>query len=224
MDPNGIWWTDTELNEYIGAWYDRLQEKFEFVYNTATITTALATQTIATVAPDMLRLDAVYWNGTRMVGRDKDELEVIQRDWRAMPPAIPFVVYQDDTYSFSIWPIPAQAGTMVLEYPIRGTFTNDSTPIATPAWTRYSAIDYCVARAYLRAGPNQDIQKFQRRKIRFMRWIIRFLTIRDQYFPDRTPTIRPGIDAGGVFRQNATRYEGDILNAGQNTTVFQTWF
>jgi hypothetical protein len=224
MDPDGRWWTDAELNEYAGAWQDFLQEKFEFVYNTATIQTALATVTLTDVAVDILRLDAIYWNDFRLVGRDKEELEVDQRDWRASSAGNPMVTYQDDTYSVSFWPPPSIVGTAVFEYPATLTFIDDVTPSPLPAWTKYSSIEYCVARAYLRAGPNQDIQKFQRRKTRFMRQLQRYVTIRNQYFPDRAPTLRPSISSGGMFQSDGGRYEGDILNIGKNTTLFQTWF
>lgn len=213
MDPAGQWWSDAELNEYIGAWQDALQEKFEFAWGTATVTTSTSTLTLTNIANDINRLDGIWWNKFRLAGRNKDELEVLIRDWRAAAASVPKVAYQDDIYSVSFFPAPATTGTAIFEYPRRVTFTTDTSTMSIPAWTKYSAVNYVVYRAHLRAGPNQDLPRAARRKAKFERQIKRYVTIHEQHFPDHAPSLRPG-----------GRYEGDILTGGKASNLFQTWF
>src|SRR6478609_9595200 len=63
LDPSSRWWTDTELNDYLNDWQIELQNEFEMVWGTATVTTSTATLTLTDIATDMHRLDAIYWNG-----------------------------------------------------------------------------------------------------------------------------------------------------------------
>lgn len=215
MDPSGTlsWsWSDTELRDYIGAWQDYLQEKFEFAWGTATVTTGSSTMTLTAIATDMNRVGNVWWNSYRLGGRSKEELDIEQRDWRASNAGSPEVAYQDDIRTVSVWPFPATTGTGVFEYPRTLTFASDSTPMAIPAWTKYSAINYVVMRAYQRPGANQDLAKAQRRGMRFDAQVKRFQTIKEQCLPAHYPSLRPG-----------GRYEGDVLSLGKANTLFQTW-
>jgi hypothetical protein len=214
MDPSAKWWTTTELNQYISDWQDQVQERFEFVWGTATVTTSVGTFTLATVDPNMLRLDAVYWDNVRVTPKTTAEMELLQRDWRAGTAAtFPQVAYQPSDGTMVLWPPPQATGTVVFEYPTRLVTSDDVTPVALPAWVRYSCLQYACWRAYLRAGPNQDAQKAMRRKQKFLRQIERYVTIRENHFPNYTPSLRPG-----------GKYEGDIVNAGRNTTIFKTWY
>jgi hypothetical protein len=181
---------DEELNEYIQAWQDYLQDKYEFAWGTATVTTSLATNTLTAIATDIHRLDAIYWNNARIVGKTKQDLDVLLREWRESSAATPYVAYQNSETVLNLWPPPSIAGTLVLEYPRQLTFSDDNTSIGVPPWTKYSAINYCLYRAYLRFGANQNIDIAMRRKANFLRQCQRFKTIYDNYLPYRYPSIR----------------------------------
>jgi len=221
MDPTGTmgWsWSDKEVNRYLEDWQNLLQDRFEFVWGSATHTTSggTTTFTLTNISPIMLRPGRAWWNGYRIPGRNKEELEMIQRDWRGVQPGVPEIVYQDDINTLSVWPPPATTttDTLVVEFPQAVTFgTDTTTPMSIPAWTKYSAVNYCAMRAYMRPGPQQDLQKGARYKAKFIKQGIRIRTQWEQYFPDKAPSLR-----------FAGKYEGDILNVGQHNTLFSTWF
>jgi hypothetical protein len=212
----GRWWTDTELNNYIQDWQDELQERFEFVWGTATVTLGSGTSTIALAAidPNMMRLDAVYWSSPtqpysrRLVGRSIEELDILRHQWRSVFDMYePRIVYQDDSTRCSLYPPPINTGTAVFEYPKVLNLIADTDLMAVPAWTKYSVNNYCTYRAYLRAGPNQDIAKAMKRKQKFLAQCIRYHALKANIFSDRAPHLKP-VNLGG-FGNN---YEGNILN------------
>jgi hypothetical protein len=239
MDPTGTtsWsWNDIELNQYISDWQNFLQDRFEFVWGSATYTTlgtatitsgtltntsyGTSTFTLTAIATNILRPGNMWWNGYRLVGRDKDELEVMERDWRAVEPGVPECVYQDDAASISVWPPPGagtSTNTLVLEYPAILSFATNTTPMSIPPWTKYSCVNYCAMRAYVRPGPQQDLSRAARYKTKFVKQGIRFRDMWDQYLPHKAPSLRPVTD-------NGDHYMGDTLNIGEHNTLFQTWF
>lgn len=200
LDPKEKWWSDGELDRYIAAWQDRLQEQFEFCWGSATSTTSLSTLTLTDVAADILRLDALYWNDRRLVGRSKEELDLLNRNWRNASTGTPKVVYQDDLTTLSLWPPPDTAGTLVVEYPKTLSFATDTSTMQVPAWTRHSAKNYCLYRAYSRFGPNQDQRIAARRKAKWDRQLKKYKTMLANYFPHKYPSLRFGGE-----------YEKDIL-------------
>lgn len=220
MDPTGTtsWsWNDVEINTYINDWQNLLQDRFEFVWSTATVIDSLATTTftLTSIAANMLRPGNVWYNNFRLKGRDKEELEVMERDWRAVKPSNPTCTYQDDIRTISVWPPPAAGATntLVFEYPVTTTMSTNTSTMSLPAWTRYSAVNYVVYRMYLRPGPMNDPKRAQRYKQKFIKQGIRIRTIWEQHMPDKAPSLRPG-----------GKYEGDILTVGQHSTLFTTWF
>lgn len=236
MDPTGTlsWsWTDIELNYYINDFQTILQDRFEFVWGSAT--TAIASNTLTnvggsptgpyyipltSVATNMLRPGNMWFattntgtpNWIRLVGRTHEELEVIQRDWREVGVGIPEVAFMGDINTLGLWPPPTAPGTMISEYPIVCLFTSTTMPMQVPAWTKYGFLDYACWRAWERPGPNQNLTKSGRRRKRLEEKFKRYRTIWENYLPDK----------GKSFRFART-YEGDILNIGQHNTLFQTW-
>lgn len=222
MDPTGTtnWsWSDIELTQYIGDWQNLLQDRFEFVWGSSTITNTGGTSTIllTNVATNMLRPGNIWWNNYRIIGRNKEEMEILVRDWRGVNPNVaqPEICYQDDANSVSFWPPPppTTTNTVVFEYPVVVSFTTNTTPMSIPAWTKYSAVNYIGFRCYSRPGPQQDLQRAARYKSKFIKQGMLYRKIWEQHFPDKAPSLRLG-----------GRYEGDILNAGMHNTLFQTWF
>ena len=220
LDPTGKWWSNDELNQYINDWQQNLQNQFEFVWATSTLTFTDTTTTfdISTVTPGAMRLDAVYYcaGGTdtstgRLSPRSPADLDTMQRDWRGTAAAAginPVIVYQNNAQTVSFWPPPAGTGTVYFEYPVLCTMTTtvssgtfvDGT-MAIPAWTRYSAIPYCRYRAYSRFGPNQDINKASRARKAWDRQKKLIRRFWDGYFPDKSERLRPGRKwAGQVLR------------------------
>ena len=202
MDPNARWWSDSEIDASLEDWQNHLQSHFEFAWGTATKVTSTATHTLTSIASDILRVDAIYWNNYRISGRSKEDLEVLLREWRSGTTwgSNPRAAFQNDSHDIVIWPAPVTSGTLTFEYPRKLLFSVDSSPIQIPAWTRYSAKNYVCYRSYLRDGPNNDIQRALRYKAQFIKQLNTFRTIWDNYLPDKAPTLRPG-----------AQYEADIL-------------
>lgn len=220
LDPSNKWWSVSELDGYIDEWQVELQSKYEFVWNTATVSSGSATLTLSNVASDILRLDAIYFTpgtwtnsiGTytdtsirRLSPRGLIDLDVMQRDWRAVTTLTglwPEISYQNDPFEVSFWPPPPTAGTYIFEYPVLLTTLSgtDTATMQIPAWTRYSAAPFACYKAFKRFGPNQDLPKAARRKAQFERLFKKYRRFYDNYFPERAEMLRPG-----------RRYTGDIL-------------
>lgn len=232
LDPTGKWWTDVELNQYLNDWQEILQSQFEFVWSTATLTFTDTTTEFAwaSIAPNMLRPDAVYYQqgnppgGTqtsigRLSPRSLADLDTLQRNWRGTAVAAgidPIIVYQNNAAVVDFWPPPDGTGTAYFEYPIVTTMTQTTTTtvvgtvtstivvdgtMQVPAWCRYSAIPYCCYRAYGKFSSNQDLNKAKRRRMQWERWLRQIRWIYDGYFPDKAGTLRPGRKwAGQVLR------------------------
>lgn len=210
-DPNARFWADDELNNYIDEWQQALQDKFEFVWGSSTTTTSLSTFTLATSTPTPLRLDAIYWNGIRLAGRSKQELDDVLRTWRQSTGTqlTPQVVYQNDSNTFSLWPPPGTGttGVMVHEYPTTLTFASGTSTMQIPAWTRYSCRDYVAFKAYLREGPANSPTKAMRYHKRWERHMNRFGTIWANYFPGKYLRLKP-----------AASYESRIILGQSNSS------
>lgn len=224
LDPSGKWWTDNELNLYLEAWQNRIQDELEFIWQVAVVPVSAGTATftasdvinasgntltwdtasnswqieastwdIASVSlPRILRYDGFYWNGDKLSARTTPQMDQLDLYWRKATPSTPIVVYPIDDTVAAIWPHPDADGILLVEYPVQLTFEDDSATMQIPAWTRYSAKDYCAYRAYLRLGSNQDLDKAQRRKAKFEKQLNRYRTVKATYFPEHFPSLRPG--------------------------------
>lgn len=239
MDPTGelSWsWTSQEIQYYINDFQTIMQDRFEFVWGSATTAIPANTNTdgitggglvgpyylpLTSIATNMLRPGNMWYattntgtpNWYRIVGRTKEELEVIQRDWREVGTGVPQVAIMADVNTIGLWPPPAVAGTLISEYPVTLLFTNTTTAtMQIPAWTRYGFIDYACWRCLERPGPNQNFIKAKRRRARLEQKFKRYRTIWENHLPDKPWSFR-----------FASTYEGDILNIGQHNTLFQTW-
>ncbi len=203
-DPSGRFWSDAELNTYINEWQSNLQHHYEFVWNTATVTTSLSTLTLTNIATDIGRVDAVYWNEYRLNARSRQNIEDIVREWRASIAGgvTPKAVYQTDPRTISIWPPQSTAGTLIFEYPISTVLNHDTDRMSIPAWTKYSVRNYVAWKCYLREGPANSPNKAVRYKVRFDNNVKRIRTIWDNYFPSKALRLQP-----------AASYEYDILLA-----------
>jgi hypothetical protein len=151
-------------------------------------------------------------NWYRVVGRTKEELEVMQRDWREVGQGVPQVAFMADVGTMGLWPPPTVSGTLISEYPVEVLFAATTSTQQIPAWTRYGFLDYVCWRAWERPGPNQNLTKSARRKRRLENKMKRYRTIWENHLPDKAWSLR-----------FAGTYEGDILNIGQHNTLFQTW-
>lgn len=205
VDPSGRFWSDTELNIYINQWQDILQQQFEFTWSTSTTVTISGTSTLSSIAPNLLRLDAVYWNEYRLNGRSTYDMDNLQREWRvalSTTGSQPNSVVQLDRRTLSLWPPPLSTGTLILEYPAITTLTSDNSHMTIPAWTKYNCKDFVAWKCYLREGPANSPTKALRYKARFNEGLKRFRTIYANYFPSHTLRLQP-----------AASYEWDILLA-----------
>lgn len=214
LDPSGRWWTDAELAQYIEDWQVYLQDSFELTWNTATITTSAQEIVIssATALSDMMRLDRVYWNDIRLSPLDKQGLDERFPDWRSVvatntSPSTPTIVYQEDSDRIDFYPPPNQTGTITIEYPISPTFATSTSTMQIPAWTKYSAIPYSCYRAYMRSGPNHDLQRALRWKAAFQKRLKRIKMIVDKHWPERYPRVQPAA--------SGPSYESRLVNPTQ---------
>lgn len=208
MDTGTRWWTDTELNGYIDDWQTSIQDDMELVWGTALATSIASNLTLDTLGGGILRVDAVYWNDKRLVPRTKEELDIINQDWRNALPGTPIVCYQDDSQSFSFYPAPDVIGTVLIHFPRILSFVTDTSTMEIPAWAKYSIKNYGTHRAYLRAGPNQDINKSLKRLKKFKTTVNQYKDLYGNYFPDRYPSLRPG-----------SKYEAAILSPTNITRI-----
>lgn len=206
MDSGTRWWSKAELTDYLNDWQSVVQTELELVWGTASVvigtTTASATITLTTIAPNMLRFHAAYWNGLPLVTRTEHELASLDREWRNTTENLPGVVVPLDRGHVALWPPPGTSGTLTLEYPIYTTFTGDNDPMFLPAWTRYSALDFTCWRALMRAGPTNNLNRALRRKKSFDLTMHQYRATRDSMLATYSPTLRPG-----------ARYEADTLLA-----------
>lgn len=203
LDSNSRWWTDTELNSYIEDWQNTLQQELEFVWGTATTTivTPFNPIPLTSIATDMLRPEAFYWNNVRLSPRSVEDLEQYDpQGWRTRESEFPYVSYQSSPDVLDLWPTCTNTGELIAEYPKVLSFPDDDSPLLLPVWTRFSCANYVAYRAYLRSGPNQNTQTALRRKAKFERQLNRFRVLKTNYIPSHFPKLRPG-----------GHYEYDIL-------------
>ncbi len=145
----------------------------------------------------------------RLVPRNKTDLDVAQRDWRAAPSRdVPVVVYQDDPSTISFWPEPTTAlGTVIIEYPVSPLLlATDTATMQIPAFCRYSVRHYVAYRAHMRFSAMQNLAKAARYKRLWERDHQRISKIWQSFQPDRAEMLRPG-----------GKFNADILNP--RTTV-----
>lgn len=206
MDPNARWWSDTELNGYLDEWQHTLQSELEATKGAALSTIGPGTSTInisTDLAEDILRVDAIFWNNQRLVTRSETEMDTLRRDWRTTNERTPGVVVPIDSERFELWPPAGPAGGyLYAEYPRITTFATDTSTSILPAWCRWSANDYCAYKAFLRHGPNQDINRATRYRALFERKLSRLRTVKNAYLPKR-----------GMRLTFGDTYEADILLA-----------
>ncbi len=204
MDTAARWWSAAEINGWLDEWLNEVNQRHEVIWGSATFTnTGTETVTLATVAPGMLRLDAVYWDDRRLAFTTTDRLELIRRAWRDTITQKPRAIYQPTADTLAFWPAPV-AGTgfdVVFEYPRDLTFAADTSTLELPAWAKFSAIQWGGHRAYLRRGPNFDGLRSARYKAIFKRQLDQVGKTFRQFMPKRSTALRP-----------ATAYEAGILN------------
>jgi hypothetical protein len=201
MDASGRWWSDSELNQYLNDWQTTLQNECELVWGTSTHTLSTSTFTATVLNPEIHRLDRMWWNNVRLSPRTSENMNGLDPYWREQSPANPYVAIEHGFGVVELWPHPSTSGLLTLEYPKVLTMPSDVSVMEVPAWTRYSAIPYCVYRAYLRFSPNQNLNLAIRYKSRWQRQLEAIKSIRDTFFPSYAPSLRPG-----------GKYEAQILN------------
>jgi len=194
MDSAGDWWTDTELNNYLADWQDQLQDALEFTWGSSTYAVSSATETVTLtdIDTDILRPGYVTFNNKTLTPMSEQELDVYRRDWRNVVDVLPVAWYQNQMSEMVLWPTPTTSGTLGVEYPLKMTFTADTSTSELPPWTRYSSKDYVCYRAYLRHGPNHSLNKAAVYKKRYNLDVKYFEEWKKQHLPERYGMMRPG--------------------------------
>jgi len=195
MDSGTKWWTDLELNNYIGAWQDRVNDELEFTAGTASAAIGSATQTVTLtdVATDILRPAIVCWNNVLLSPLTIEELNNLNRNWRNVTVGgDPAVIYQETYGEVGLFPPPGADGTLTFEYPMALAFSTDTSTSDLPPWTRYSAIDYACYRAYMRNGANMDVNRAKIYKANFTSKLRKYSTLKRKYLPAGYSKFTPG--------------------------------
>ena len=207
MDPSGKWWSDEFLDLTITQWQDELQQDYELVWGSCTLSTALNTLTLSSLNPPMSRLEAVYFVGTstgdrgyRLAGRLLQDLEVGNHQWRDATADTPREIIQYDSTQLIIWPPLVQTSKLIFEYPQQLSFLDDASLISLPPWTQWSVKSYVCSKAYLQPGPVNDIQKALKYRKLYEAEKSRIKLLWDNWFPERYRRLKP-----------AASYEWDIL-------------
>lgn len=191
-DPSARFWSDADLNNYISDWQQDLQDQFEFVWGSATTTTTATSLTLSTLTPEMLRLDAVYLNGTRLIAKSKLEMEEFSRDWRTNTNGTQATIaFQNDDRDLIFWPLNTSTKTLIFEYPVVTTFAASTSTMQIPSWTRYSSINYVAYHALISEGPANSPDKAIRYKKRWQQDLKKFASIKAQYLADRALKLKP---------------------------------
>jgi hypothetical protein len=190
-DPSARFWSDTNLETYISDWQRDLQNEFEFVWGTATYTNTVTSMALSTIT-DLLRLDAIYCNGTRLIGKNKLEMEDYSREWRVTTSGTaPYIAFQNDDADVVFWPLTTSTKTLIFEYPAITTFAASTSTMQIPAWTRYSSINYVTYHALLQEGPANSPDKSLRYKRYWEDNLKQFKSVRSNYLPDRALRLKP---------------------------------
>jgi len=208
LDPNSLFISDAELQQYVEDWQDDVQDELELVWGTATFTnTSLTTLTLTDVATDIKRLDAIYWEDRRMLEKSKEQLELeVGRQWReAGTTTEPVVYYLENDREIAFWP-PVSTGTaeytLVFEYPKVLTFAATTSTHMLPAWTKYTATTYGAMKVFQRRGALFNSEKFRRYRALFQQQMQRLGVLKQRYFPKRSWSTIPG----------KTNYEVEMYN------------
>ena len=197
MDSSNLWWTDSELNNYLEDWQHRVQIEHNLVWGSATVTAAgTSTFTLTNFASDILRPGRLIHNARLLTPKTKHELLEIHPEWRLSTGAEnPIIVYQESLDTITVWPPPTGTGTYVLEYPRELTFNStDTSTMALPGFTKYSAKDYVAFRALSRRGPNNDNFKAAQYKQSFYGAMESYGIIKRRFMPRNFMHLRPGTD------------------------------
>jgi hypothetical protein len=197
MDPTGRWWGDEELNGWIEDWQAEVQQRFEFVWGTATLTTTQGTISLSSLPVQFLRLDAVYYSSTqgdrgfRLAGRNLEDLEVAHVEWRSADADTPRQVVQYDSTQLILWPPPSAPAILTFEAPRLLTFSGDVDVVRLPIWTQWSLIPYVASAAFTRPGPTNDLAQARKYRARYAGEIQRIQRVWAQWIPERYRQLKP---------------------------------
>lgn len=192
-DPNGRWWSDAELNDYLHDWAIELQQYLEFVKGTSTVVTTSSVLQFPTEAgaTGHGRVERLYRNGRLLVFKTTAQLGEYDTRWK-LTAGVPWCWYQETAGEARLWPANATSATYRFEFQRDCTYSNDTERMKFPAWCRYSAVPYACWWAYNTYGPNHDLRKAARWQKRWMENFSQARLVRDAYFPHRAPTLKPG--------------------------------
>lgn len=191
-DTSSRWWSDTLINDWLDDWQRELNQEFEFVWAKSTSTTSVGTFTLGTISPEPHVWGRLYCDGRFLPYLSRDNMLRVSRDWRVQDGDPPICVYNDARDVYIVWPQSTSTHTYILEYPAVSTFATDTSTMSVPAWTKYSAIAYCMFRAYSNQGPNYDPQKAARYKSLWLRTLNKLRRFYDNYFPQSGPQLKLG--------------------------------
>ncbi len=203
-----VWQTATATPSSFGAGTNVQWDVFRFdeaQFDQIGSVVSLNTISLPSILPDLLRLDAVYFTlgGTstamyRIIPKSVEDLDTIKRDWRTDDVGSqPIAIYQENGQSMGLWPEITNAGTFVFEYPKLLTLSTDTSTMELPAWTRYDVIPYCMYKALIRFGPNQNINRAGLYLQQHEENVKLYRDMWNRYFPKHNETLRPVRKWGG---------------------------
>lgn len=199
------WWTDSELNQYLDEWVQDLSRHFGMLSTSSAMAIGSNTSTITTPS-NFLQVKQMTWNDVRLLPTTRLLMDEQHPNWQnevAVTSAVPLQIIQIDATISQLYPKPGLIGTLDIYGSRNLTMASDITVCPLPAWMQFSSRTYVAALAYMRSGPNQDLRKAGRYKMRYNRMKKFYRLMLDARFASYGPRLKP-----------ASNYEGAIMNGG----------
>lgn len=219
MDSSARWWSDAEITTYIQDWVNDVQDRWGLTKGTATVVTSSATHTISALATDVWRLERVWFNQKPIMPRVEGDLDVLYKEWRnAGSGTEPQNVFMQGAGTMVLWPPLSTTGTLEIEYTKSLSVGTNTTTVDLPGWVRYSVRPLVGFRAYLRAGPNNNVRKAARYKAQYEKVMRRLGGVWAGFMPQRYIQLQPiPIQTDFDVIYNASVYGGGTVSFNDYT-------
>jgi hypothetical protein len=187
-DPSGRWWTDEQLIGYIQDWQDELNNHFEWVHTTYTLTATGSSVTL----PSGERVVYVRQEGVHLPITDEGVLREVDPSWREKTSEYASAYVQYTPLELVPYPSLTAKRVWEIEQVTLPTLTTLTSTITVPAWVKWSCVPYVCMRAYTIVGPNHDLQKVARYKAKMKKWEQIFASVANKMWGTRYPRLKMG--------------------------------
>jgi len=171
-DPTGRWWSDSQLAGYVEAWQTDINNKYEFIVSTATVTMTGSEFNVPTDCQRVTWVLTTATNGTLYTIPPTSEsvLSRVSSEWRFEWGYEPGAWVQTTASTIQVWPAQLANRVFEVEYTKKFLLPNDATQVGVPAFCKWHGVCEVMRRAYLALGPNYDLKRSLRWKARASKW------------------------------------------------------